>query len=277
MTRNWIAINVLLLLAAALLGWQLNVSVKRFDTENDLARLQPIQDPKQKITQEGGLPPLPPPKRYSATEFANIPAQNLFSDTRAKEEKTDTPVVVEIPVLQVKPVLVGVTISSGQRLAVIIDPTSTASVRKSQTKRVGDTYQGYTITDITEDKMVLENGNRREVIPLFDASKHPGQAGKTPIQATRIVAFGGGGAAGATAGTAVPVATAASRSAAGSTAPVPPGSAGAQSSIARSAAQQGRQVPGTTPQPASSSPAGDQQGRRIIRTPFGDVVRPANP
>ncbi len=271
MTRNWIAVNLLLLLVAALLAWQLNLSVKQFNMENDLARLQPFQDPKQKITQEGGLPPLPPPKRYSPEEFANIPAQNLFSDTRTKEEKVDTPVVVEIPILQVKPVLVGVTINGNQRLAAIIDPTSPAGPRKTQTKRVGDTYQGYTITDITQDKMVLENGNRREVIPLFDASKHPGQSGKTAIQPTRIVAFGGGG--GVSGGAAVPVTTVASRPGSGAVPPVP---AGAQSGIARTSAQQGRQVPGSPAQPAPTSPAGDQ-GRRVIRTPFGDVVRPANP
>ncbi len=277
MTRNWIAVNLVLLLIAAFLGWQLRISVYRFEAENDLARLQPVQDPKQKITQEGGLPPLSPPRRYNAGEFANIPGQNLFSETRTKEEKVEAPVVVEIPALQVKPVLVGVTISSSQRLASIIDPALAGATRKTQTKRVGDTYQGYTITDITQNQMVLESGTRREIIPLFDAAKHPVQAGKTPIQATRIVAFGGGPSAAG--GVAAPVSAVVSRSASspspkigGSMTPSP---AGAQSGIARTAAQQqsGRQEPGNVQQPTIGERT-NEQGQRVIRTPFGDVVRP---
>jgi hypothetical protein len=284
MTRNWIAVNFVLLLLAALLGWQLHMSVKGFRVENDLAKLQPVQDPKQKITQEGGLPPLSPPKRQSAAEFANIPAQNVFSESRTKDEKTDTPAVVEIPALQVKPVLVGITLSSRQRLAAIVDP-ALQTARKVQTKRIGDTYQGYTITDIAPNQIVLEYGTRREVIPLFDAAKHPVQAGKTAIQPTRVIAFGGGGQAGTAGSSGTPiVSTAASRPAAGSpgvaqigTSPAP-GSAGAQAGIARPAAQPGRQTPGI-PQQAPSNPSQqtDGQGQRVIRTPFGDVFGPKPP
>jgi hypothetical protein len=247
--------------------------------ENDVAKIQPLKDPKQTIMLEPGMPPVKPPTQYNPADFAVIPAQTIFSDTRTKEELAPaTPAVPEVPPMQVRPVLVGVILVGEQKLASVIDPIAAGPPHRSITKRLGDSFQGYTITDITRDQMVLEQGNRREVIPLFDASKHPAQgtaaqAGRTPILPTRVVSIGGGGASGQ--GAAQPVSS-------GPRA-VP---AGASSGAAQAAAP-GVQPPGRNPtQPSrqiapaaqQSSPAGgptDQQGRRVIRTPFGDVpVRP---
>ncbi len=274
MTRNWIAANLVLLTIAGLLGWQLRVSINRFKAENDVSKLQPVQDLKKKIAQDtGGLAPLTPPKRYNPADFAIIPNQNLFSETRAKEVIETTPVVQEIPQLQVKPVLVGVTISGNQRLAAIMDPSNASTTRKTSIKRVGDTYQGYTVTDITQTQMVLEYGYRKEVIPLFDNSKHAAGGGKTAILPTRIVAFGGGGAGGT--GVATPTAVAA-RGAQG-VAPIgtaPGANTRPNQQQAKQAAAPG-QAPGGTP--AAPLPAGESindKGQRVIRTPFGDIVRP---
>ncbi len=273
MTRNWIAANLVLLAVAGLLGWQLNSSIKRFNADSDLSKLQPVKDLKQSITQDsGGLPAFAPPKKYRAADFATIPQQNLFSETRAKEEKVETPVVQEVPALQVKPILVGVTIKGEQRLASIVDPSSSGGARKSRTKRIGDSYQGYTVTDITENQMVLESGHRKEVIPLFDSSKHnaKGGGGKTPILPTRIVSFGAG--AGGAAGGGSPVST---------PSPVRPvAQASAAAGGPRPATPPAKTTPVAAPQPATpaqATPAGETtnpQGQRVIRTPFGDIVRP---
>ncbi|HYK89575.1 MAG TPA: hypothetical protein VE398_12440 [Acidobacteriota bacterium] len=278
MTKKWIAVNLALLTIACLLGWQLKVSVDRFNVGNDLAKLQPVKDVKQKLTPEGGLPALKPPVQYSAAEFAVIPEKTIFSPTRAREEKEVVAAVPETPPLQQKPILVGVAISGDRRLASIVDPAVPAGPkRKTQTKQVGDVYQGYTITDITEDQMILESGTRREVIPLHDGAKRSGQQGKTAILATRIVNFGGGGAGGGT--SAMTVATAR-----------PAGQQGAVASSIGSGqrpgapAQQAATRPGSAPaavQQAPAQPAGivnpseiiDAQGRRVIRTPFGDIPR----
>ncbi len=268
MTKKWIAVNLVLLVIACLLGWQLKLSVDRFKAENDLAKLQPVKDVKQKLAVGGDIPALKPPGRYDAAEFAVIPDKNVFAEIRAREEKEPVAAVPEVQPLQQKPVLVGVAIVGDQRLASIIDPTTAQGQgRKTQTKRLGDVYQGYTITDITESQMVLESGNRREVIPLHDGAKRAGQPGKTPIVATRIVNFGGGGAGGGT-----QVATVAA----------------VRPSAPTSATIGGNQRPGTTqpaaarPTPAAQTPpqgivnpseTTDTQGRRVIRTPFGDIVR----
>ncbi len=286
MSRTWIAVNLVLLMIAAFLGWQVRLAKDRFNADNNLGRLQPTKDLKEKMNQEGDVPLLPPPKVISPAEFAVIPEKNLFSDTRAKEEKVEVPVAVEIPQLLQKPILVGVTMSGSQRLAMIVDSAAAGNARKTQTRRVGDTYQGYTVTDITQNQMVLEYGPRREVIPLFDASKHPVGGGKTAIQPTRIVAFGAGAAGAAPPGATIspnvaaitggpprPAGTANISPIGGSTS-----ASGAQSGINRGSPQQGKVAPATPNQTAPSwNESTDSQGRRVIRTPFGDVVRPNPP
>ncbi len=274
MTKKWIAVNLVLLVTACLLGWQLKVSVDRFNRENDLARLQPVKDMKQKLTLEGGVPPMKAPRQYSAAEFAVIPEKNVFSPNRAREEKEVVAAVPEVPQLQQKPILVGVALAGDQRMASIIDPTVPVGPgRKTQTKRVGDVYQGYVITDITESQMVLESGTRREVIPLHDGSKRTAQAGKTPILATRIVNFGAGSAGG-------PTAVAVSSRPGGQGA-MASSIGGAQRPGATTASQQAAAKPAATVTPAQTPQGGlvnpseftDAQGRRVIRTPFGDIVR----
>jgi hypothetical protein len=279
MTKKWIAVNLVLLATACLLGWQLKVSADRFNADNDLAKLQPVKDLKQKLTAEAGLPALKPPGPHNAAEFAVIPEKNIFTETRAREEEKDqAPAVPDIPELKQKPVLVGVAIAGDQRMASIIDPTTPAAPgRKSQTKRLGDVYQGYTITDITESQMVLESGTRREIIPLYDGAKRKGQPEKTPILATRIVNFGGGGVIGgptASAGSAISVATA-RQTAPQAGSPTSPSIGSAQrpaqgqQPAAKPAAAQAQQPPAFY----NPSETTDAQGRRVIRTPFGDIVR----
>jgi hypothetical protein len=280
MRKKWVVLNVALLLTTAFLGWHLRTSIYRFRADNDLARVQPAKDPKKGSAEET-LPALQSPVRYDATQYQSIPDQNLFSESRTKEEKVDVAAAPEVPPLTVRPVLVGIVAGGEKRMALIIDPSASGSGRKTHTKRIGDTYQGYTVTDISESKMVLENGGRREVIPLFDGSKRPGQGGKTAVIPTRVVSFGTGpsSAGGISAQRATPAATAATRPAAAS-APAGPAAASAataaqQSGIVRGA--QGRQVM-TAPQ-GSQSPGEttDSQGRTVIRTPFGDIVRPKPP
>jgi hypothetical protein len=301
MTKKWIAVNLGLLAIAGLISWRLYVLVAGFRAGNDPAKIQPVRDLKPQAKLPAGLPPPKQLRRYNPAEFQNIPNQNLFAESRSNQPPEEpAPAVVQVvPELRAKPILVGITVAGDLRLASIIEPAVPGlpqnESRRSQTKRVGDVYQGYTIVDITEDQMILENGPRREVIPLFDSSKARPQGGKTPIVATRVVNFGGGGgtaAAGqrgpgvvAMGGSAQPQGAQASGQAPtvnqifGAPQTAPPG---AQPGAGRTAgqAQQGRQTPGNAPQataPAQPPPAWneriDEQGRRVIRTPFGDIIR----
>jgi hypothetical protein len=269
------------------LAWQLNTSIKRFNAENDIAKIQPVRDVK-KIPVGGTLPPMPAPRRYNPGEFEIIPAQNLFSETRTREEKVEAPPVPESPPLDVKPVLVGVAVTGNQRQALIIDPSNTAGGRKTLRRKLGDTFRGYTITDITMNNMVLQSGARREVIPLFDGAKHPSTGGKTAIVATRVVAFGSTGpAAGGTVGAAQPAQAGVTSPARGGVAGAAPSTTAARNQAATPPGQagitRGAQQP-QQPMPAPGASTGpswnerlDDQGRRVIRTPFGDIVRPNQP
>lgn len=283
--KKWIAIDLLLLLVAGLLCWQLQVSIRRFKVENDLAKVQPVRDMRQKIVPEKMLPQLPAAKVYSVAEFAIIPEKSVFSESRARDEKADSTATPEPPPLTQKPVLVGVTITGNQQMASIIDPLSSTQMqnRRAQTKRIGDVYQGYTITSIDPDRIVLESGTRKEIIPLHEGSKHP-PGGRTPILSTRIVPIGGGGISGGT-----PVAVVSGGSAQRTAqAPAPVSaiagigqSANTQSSqsAGRSSAASARQVQGNTPSQPQQRPLNfnetiNDQGKRVVHTPFGDIVQP---
>jgi hypothetical protein len=277
-------VNVVLALTAALLGWQLYVSVKRFRVENDPAKISPVEDVKRKITLESGLPPLPLPRQYNAAEFESIASKTLFAPSRGPEEKTEPAQVAETQPLDVKPELVGVIQAGGESLALIVDPAASEGKRRAQTKRVGDNYRGYTVTEVASGRMVLESGSRREIVAMFDGSKRAGPGGgKTPIVATRVVAFGSGSSYAST----VPLRTAGGPTVVETARPVatpaPTTRTGGRSS------QAAAQPAGTVQTVPAQQPAGgqqapslpgemrDSQGRRVIRTPWGDIVQPEQP
>jgi hypothetical protein len=284
MTKKWIAINLMLLVAAGLLGWRLYVSVKRYREENNVARLARLQTPKKKTGADAGLTPVRGDQKLSDADFAVIPAQNLFADTRRLEDKVDnTPQPEPARKLDIIPVLVGVTMIGSQRMALINDPAAGNAPGGSryQTMRLGDHYRGFVVTDISNSGMVLEWGASREVIPLYDTSKSPTQSGKTPILATRVVNFGGGTTGG---GVVSSVAAGARPVPAVNTAPAS-GAGGARtpSGAVQRPEAAGRGV--NVPQPVVSgggavSPGPtwnttiDRQGNVIVNSPFGAFTLP---
>jgi hypothetical protein len=281
MTKKWIAITLLLLVITGLLAWRLQLSIQQFKADNDLTKIQPVRDIKQNMVQEKPLLKLAPPKSYNPGEFIVIPENNLFMESRTKEEKAEL-APPEPPPLAQKPILVGVSIMDDVKKASIIDPTAPPSDRNrrgAQVRRIGDVYHGYTITEITGEHIVLESGTRKEIIPLHEGTKRP-QTGKTPILSTRIISVGGSGISGGipvsvvqggpgsgrptTAAVASPTATTVNQPIGGS--PV----AGQQRPTPANATS-------TTAQPVPTQNPNirtDPQGRRVVRTPFGDIVRP---
>ncbi len=287
MTKKWMAINLLLLAIAGLLGWRLYASLERFRSENNLEKVQPIRDVKKKIIREKSSPETSSARNYLPAEFEIIAEKNLFSDTRSRDEQVEDVIEPQNPPLTQKPFLVGVIFKGSEKTALIVDPAVSPQnkVRPTKTRRVGDVYRGYTITSIESDHIVLESGGRKEIIPLHEGSKGK-QAGKTPILSTRVVSFGGGAVSGGKviaasprrAGSAASPATVAigninvSPSAA---VPVAVSSSGpaAKASAAASSQAQPPAPPATTKQ-LSTTPDSGSQRTRVIRTPFGDIIRP---
>jgi hypothetical protein len=169
----------------------------------------------------------------------------------------------------------------------VTDPSSKQG-RRTKIVRLGDTFEGYTVTDISANRMVLEYGDQREVIPLYDPAKHPAPSGKTPIIATRVVNFGaaaGSGSAGSRRTTTQPRATQQAARATNepnrrvvtTSSPTTTRRASGRSDSQQSrqgATRQGSISRQSAPKKATNETI-DDQGRRIIRTPFGDIVRPA--
>lgn len=279
MTKKWIAINLMLLIGAGLLGWQLYVAVKTFNAQNNISIAK--TQTRKKVPAEGGLPASQPARKLSDADFTIIPTQDLFSESRKRETKSDVPPPPEIRQLDVKPILVGVLITSTQKLATILDtspgaaPSNVPGQRRTQTMRIGDSFRSFTVTDINPEGMVLEYGASREVIPLFDSAKPP-QSGKTPIIATRIVSF----APGAAPATGAPVQglaqAAVGRGAGGGLAPVttgsPRGGQAASGGQVRNAGPLGIGPATSIAQPGATRNAAPQG--QMMNTPFGLMPAP---
>ena len=283
MTKKWIAISVLLFVVAGLLGWRLYASITRYNAQNDPGKIQPVPDIKEKLVQEKPMAKLPPAVKYLPEEFAVIPEQNLFSESRSKEEETEVESPSKTPPLTQKPILVGVSISDSQVKAIIIDPTSSSNDRNRRTQviRIGDVYRGYKITHIESDRIILESGEQKEIIPLHEGAKQP-RGGKTPILSTRVVNFGSGSKSGGVqiigpSGTATATTNVARKTTPAAPAPkqrttVRP--TGAQTPPQVSSEATSTNAPTPAPKTQRITPRTNSQGQRVIRTPFGDIVRP---
>lgn len=279
------AISILLLIVAGLLGWWLHASIRKYDADNDLQRLQPSQDMIQKMAQEKSLPQLPSTKRYIPEEFALIPENNLFSESRTRwEDTTEDAAQPEAQPLSQKPILVGINITDSKKTALLVATRarSQGQNRRAEVKRIGDVFQGHTISEIAPDHIVLESGSRKEIIPLHEGSKQP-SAGRTPILSTRVVSLSGGAVTGGTpviasagsAGTARPAAAAPKKAPAAASKPEASSTATAAATPVRQPraattvrAQSTQRTPQRSQTPDSTSPK-----TRVLRTPFGDVIR----
>ena len=117
MIKKWIAINLLLLLIAAIAGRQLYVSIQEFKAENDLSEIQPDRSLSQRTAQENILPPPLTDMRYNASEFAVIAEKSLFSESRTREDSGDTPSPAGTMSAAQKPLLVGVILTEDRKMA----------------------------------------------------------------------------------------------------------------------------------------------------------------
>lgn len=295
MTKKWIGINLLLLIAAILTGRQLYVSVLQFKADNSLAKIQPDPALNEKIAQESILPPALTSKIYNASEFAVLPEKNLFTETRTSDDSQDGSSLFGGLAEAQKPILVGVMINGNEKYATILEPQTQGRGRSSaaQTKRIGDTYQGYSITEIAPDHIVLDNGRQKETINLR-VNRKPAQRGKTAAKAIKVIPIGGGATTGniqvavvsGTPGARSPAKTTATRipspepdSAPRNVLTPVPGIMPAGQPQASTPAPIPEAAEGASPsqQTPAASPGGNQRKSRVLRSPFGDIVRQPEP
>ena len=190
-----------------------------------------------------------------------------------------------------KPILVGIILAENQKIASLVGPRSRGRSPEPQFKRIGDEYEGYTITDIASDHIVLESGGQKEIITL-DESSQPARRGRTNSLPIQVFSIGGGAATNNIPFSIIPGRTGASQSPpvpsartvnpgtdnnARNNVPlpgiVPSGSQQAETTPSGNATQQ-ESTETSKSQPLTPTPGGVQRDPRVIRTPFGDILRP---
>jgi hypothetical protein len=225
MTKKWIAISLVLFAIAGLLGRYVLKSIHDFRKTIAVEGANTPRDGKKPTPTDNVIVPPDEHKTVTPEEFVVIVDKLVFAENRSNippAPPVDPKILPpEIPPLAQKPILVGTAIYDTYQLAMIVDPggapggapgaapggvpgAAPVVSRRAQIKKIGDTYQGYTLTKITAESIVLSSGSRTEIIPLHEGSKRA-KGGKTPIQPIRLVSFGGvmgGGATGAAASSA---------------------------------------------------------------------------
>lgn len=284
MTKKWIGINLLLLFFAVATGWHFYDSVQQFKADHDLSKIRSDNSLSQMTAQDTVLPPPYESGLYNPSNFNIISEKNVFSASRTTEDSTEETPTGTMPVSQ-KPTLVGVIITGNQRVASIIEPQGRGQSTQAQLKRIGDVYEGYTITEIESDHIVLDNGRQKEIIYLNDSATQNRQTGAAKAS-TRVVHIGDGAS-----GADIPVTIVSGK--AGSTVPSRPRTApqpansraegntrnliGPGPATRPNGQQPASQAPQTSaPQPTTNttSPApGSGVRSRVVRSPFGDIIR----
>lgn len=177
MARRLMFLNLLLLAAATLLSYELYSSVRRFDEENDIAKLKAEALKKAAAKKSAPYAPAQPPehKLVNMADFQLVADKNLFSEERTSSKEK---VQVIVPELNPLPLLLGVMIS-GEPQALIQNPIRTAQGRpQSEIVKLGDMYQGYRVARITPEEVVLTYGEglRSYNLKLFDPNRPRPQA-----------------------------------------------------------------------------------------------------
>jgi hypothetical protein len=294
MKKKWIGINLLLLVGVVMAAWKLDETVHQYRAQNDLSTIKPA-----KAHEVESILPAPLVfKTSNPMTFSEIVNKNVFSESRTKGETpaADSPNGT-MPATQ-KPTLVGVVITGTQRVASLLAPTSGRNRNRAdiQLKRVNESYEGYTVTDIEPDHIVLDNGSQTQVLYLNDTSQ-PAQRRQTAVVSTRVIPIGGETA---TASAATPIVNTSGlsqiqqllqnrlmRQIPNASTTGTPGQADnirtlispvlPNPNVSQSGTTQTQQpaVIIQSSQPAGTSNTGTQGGSRIIRSPFGDIIRNA--
>jgi len=286
MTKKWIGINLLLLLMTIAAVWQLHNSIQQFKAGHDLSKIQPDGSLTQKTAQDTILPPPYVSGHYNLSNFNIISEKNVFSESRNTESSADATIPTGMMPASLKPSLVGVIISGSQKIASILEPQGRGRSTQALLKRIGDVYEGYTLTEIEPDHIVLDNGNQKEIIYLSDSVPQNRRTGTSTVS-TRVIPIGNSAAGSDNQVTVVSKRAGSARPTPIRSTPQPANSGTAET--ARGIILQGGfqptgqqpepQTPGATnvQQPAATTqvpaPPATQGGSRVIRTPFGDIIR----
>lgn len=185
MARKLLLINLVLALAVAGLGMQLVWSWQEFEQQQNIPRLlanldSPQNSSVQPLDQDYGQQP-------GFADFQLIAEKNLFAPERQPPQEDSEALAEETaPPLNPEPTLHGTLLIGDRQYATITKYEGRG--RRSQPSKVkvtlGDDVQGYTVSEISRDAIVLK-WNDTEVVIEKDLGERP----EAPV---RRIARGGG-------------------------------------------------------------------------------------
>ena len=164
MARKLLLINLALALAIAGLGMQLVWSWQEFDGRQNIEQLMAgLQTPP-----DTEAPPLDFDQQPSYLDYRLIAEKNLFAaDRQPPQEEGSDPGAATAPPLAPEPILHGTLIIGKRQMATLTKFEGTGR-RRAQGSRVrvtlGDEVQGYKVSEITKDAIVLKWNDTEVVI-----------------------------------------------------------------------------------------------------------------
>lgn len=158
MIRNYFLINTILLVVTGLLCFRLyevwtqpsvisfNVPVSQSDGDGDM----------QKTSRKSGV---------RADSYNIITSNNLFHPSRSVVQRN---IETQKPVsLDKKPQLFGTIIMANKKIAILEEP----STKKSRSYHINDNIAGFIISDILQNKVILQRGDQSVQIGLREDKK----------------------------------------------------------------------------------------------------------
>ena len=190
MGRKLVLLNTLMLVATLVLARNLVTSWEEFAGSQP-----PLRAAGPAVTfEEARSPENPEPISF----FLDIAAANLFKENRGQDHAEGFDSEAEgPPELDPEPILTSVITFGDQKTAVLSFPKSRRSRGSAEEikVRLGDDVQGYAVTEIEDDRIVLSwHDHRHEIFiepPEAKARKKAAQAGAGP----NIIVVGSAGAA----------------------------------------------------------------------------------
>jgi hypothetical protein len=172
MGRRLLLVNILILIGIVLTARHLTDAWSKFEDEKNPQKIlrQVTGDGPREV--EVVVPPLPAgPQPYP--DFAVIPEKDLFSPDRRPPPPPGVEQVVaeKPPPLPKPPSLNGVLTNDGKRQALVTiydQPNNTKG--QSRLVAVGDTVQGYTVTEIADTILKMKWKEHEVVLDMFDAA-----------------------------------------------------------------------------------------------------------
>jgi hypothetical protein len=299
MTKRLLLLNTLLLLACVYIGRMVYQDYSEFNETHKVIAVE--AETTESKGADGKAVVIQKPAPLSPPEFMVISEKNLFLESRSLQTAATTPVQEAPPPLNPKPLLVGVASVGGVPRAFVQSLRAQPGQRPTKTLKIGETYEGYKVSQIQRNRVELSytspSGNvTTQVLDLNDTTNRAARsAARTPVAPTQVVTAGGPAGAGAPAPGQQPMPAIDQQgrpvirtpfgdvqAPVGMQTPNRPLSVNPanQNQLLREQEQQRMQQPDTLRQQNTTTRRNeiiDDQGRRVIRTPFGDIIRPADP